>query len=114
MASFKMQEKLIATAEAVAVIERLKDKHGELIFHLSGGCCDGSAPMCFTKEEFYIDKSDLLVGEIASCGFYMSRDQWNYYQNSSLTLDVATTGPSSFSLETSLGVRFNVKSHILT
>ncbi|MEM7108294.1 MAG: DUF779 domain-containing protein [Bacteroidota bacterium] len=114
MASFRIQQKVIATAEAVAVIERLKNKHGELIFHFSGGCCDGSAPMCFTKEEFYIDQSDVLLGEISGCGFYMSHDQWNYYKNSALTLDVATHGPSSFSLETSLGVRFNIKSRIIT
>ncbi|MEM6522416.1 MAG: DUF779 domain-containing protein [Bacteroidota bacterium] len=114
MASFRIQEKVIATEEAVAIIEQLKTKHGELIFHLSGGCCDGSAPMCFTKEEFYIDQSDTLIGEIAGCGFYMNHDQWNYYKNSRLTLDVAAHGASSFSLEASLGVRFNIKSCILT
>ncbi|MEM9859258.1 MAG: DUF779 domain-containing protein [Bacteroidota bacterium] len=109
-----MKERLVATAEAVAIIQQLKEKYGELIFHLSGGCCDGSAPLCFNKEEFYIDQSDVLVGEIEGNGFYMSRDQWKYYENSSLTLDIMNGGPSSFSLETSMGVRFSIKSHILT
>ena len=102
-----------ATAKAVALINQLRAQHGELIFHQSGGCCDGSAPMCFPKGELYLDDSDVLLGTIADCSFYMSRDQFEYWKHTQLTIDVVEGRGASFSLEIPLGVRFITKSTLL-
>lgn len=106
-------ERVSATAKAVALINQLRAQHGELIFHQSGGCCDGSAPMCFPKGELYLDDSDVLLGTIADCSFYMSRDQFEYWKHTQLTIDVVEGRGASFSLEIPLGVRFITKSTLL-
>ena len=95
-----------ATDTAVALIFKLREEHGELIFHQSGGCCDGSAPMCFPKDEFYLDDSDVLLGHIADTPFYMNQQQYEYWKHTLLTIDVVKGRGSSFSLEIPLGVRF--------
>ena len=77
-----------ATEEALEVIETLKKRFGALMFHQSGGCCDGSTPMCFEKGEFKTGESDILLGEIADSEFYMSRDQYEYWKHTHLTMDV--------------------------
>ena len=100
--------------EARSVIEQLRDKHGELIFHQSGGCCDGSAPMCFPKDDFLIGSRDLFLGEIHGCRFYMAPDQFEYYRNMQITIEVTQGRGSSFSLEIPLGVRFMTVSRVLT
>jgi uncharacterized protein (DUF779 family) len=104
--------RVLITAEAVKVVEELREEHGELMFHQSGGCCDGSQPMCFPKGEFRTSDSDVLLGEIAGCAFYMSRDQFEYWQHTQLTIDVTKGRGSSFSLEIPLGVRFITKSRL--
>ena len=81
-------ERVIATSAAVALIERLRSQHGDLVFHQSGGCCDGSAPMCYPRGEFMVGDSDVLLGEIGGCPFYMSRAQFEYWQHTHLTIDV--------------------------
>ncbi|MEO1256257.1 MAG: DUF779 domain-containing protein, partial [Bacteroidota bacterium] len=107
------ESRIGATAEAVALIHSLQEEHGELIFHQSGGCCDGSAPMCYPKDDFYIDDNDVLLGEIGGCPFYMSQDQFEYWKHTFLTIDVTEGRGSSFSLEIPKGVRFIVKSRLL-
>lgn len=107
------QERLGVTAEAVALIMSLKEEFGELIFHQSGGCCDGSAPMCFPKGELYLNDSDILLGTICECPFYMSQDQFDYWKHTALTIDVTKGRGSSFSLEIPRGVRFIIKSKLL-
>ncbi len=107
------KERVSTTASAVALINRLKQEHGELIFHQSGGCCDGSAPMCYAKGEFYIDDSDVFLGEIAGCPFYMNQDQYEYWKHTHLTIDVVEGRGASFSLEIPLGVRFITKSRLM-
>lgn len=84
------------------------------MFHQSGGCCDGSQPMCFPKGEFRTSDSDVLLGEIAGCGFYMSRDQFEYWKHTQLTIDITPGRGSSFSLEIPLGIRFITKSRLYT
>lgn len=107
--------RITATEEAVALIEKLRSKHGELMFHQSGGCCDGSAPMCFEAGELYINDTDILLGNIAgNIPFYMSKDQYEYWKHTHLTLDVTKGRGASFSLEIPLGVRFIIKSRLLT
>ena len=102
------------TDRARAVIDQLRERHGELIFHQSGGCCDGSAPMCFEKGDFLLGSRDLCLGEIHGCKFYMASDQFEYYKNMHITVDVTKGRGSSFSLEIPLGVRFMAVSRVFT
>lgn len=107
-----MTNRVLITPEAEAVVARLREANGELMFHQSGGCCDGSQPMCFPKGEFRVSDSDVLLGEIAGCGFYMSRDQFEYWQHTQLIIDVVPGRGASFSLEIPLGVRFITRSRL--
>jgi uncharacterized protein (DUF779 family) len=109
-----MTSRVLITPEAEELVMKLQKENGELMFHQSGGCCDGSQPMCFLKGEFRTSDSDVLLGEIAGCGFYMSRDQFEYWQHTQLTIDVTPGRGSSFSLEIPLGVRFITKSRLYT
>ena len=107
-------ERVSVTERAKAVIDQLKQTHGDLMFHQSGGCCDGSAPMCFAKGDFLVGSRDLCLGEIEGCKFYMAADQFEYYKNSHIEVDVTQGRGSSFSLEIPLGLRFMAISRILT
>ena len=77
-----------ATGEALELIGRLTAINGPLMFHQSGGCCDGSSPMCFTLGEFRVGDSDVLLGEVGGAPFYMSAEQFEYWKHTHLTLDV--------------------------
>lgn len=99
-------ERVLVTDKAKAVIDQLREKHGELMFHQSGGCCDGSAPMCFQKGDFIIGARDLCLGEIHGCKFYMASDQFEYYRSMQILIDVSEGRGASFSLEIPLGLRF--------
>jgi len=107
-------ERVSVTEKARAVIDQLREQHGDLMFHQSGGCCDGSAPMCFAKGDFLVGSRDLLLGEIHGCNFYMAADQFEYYKNSHITVDVSPGRGSSFSLEIPLGLRFMAVSRLFT
>ncbi len=102
------------TDAAEAVIDQLRDKHGPLLFHQSGGCCDGSAPMCLSVDDFRLGSRDVCLGEIHGCKFYMSPEQFEYYQNSHTIVDVVKGRGSSFSLEIPLGVRFLIRTRIFS
>ena len=107
-------KRVSVTDKARAVIDQLRDKHGELIFHQSGGCCDGSAPMCFEKGDFLIGSRDLCLGEIHGCKFYMAADQFEYMKNMHIMIDVSAGRGSSFSLEIPLGLRFMAVSRLFS
>ena len=109
-----MYQRVELTKEASALIAALKEKHGPLMFHQSGGCCDGSQPMCFEKGDFKIGGSDIKIGEIDDCEFFMSKDQYEYWKHTHLTIDVIPGRGSSFSLEIPLGFRFIVQSRLFT
>ena len=109
-----MTQRIDLTEEASKVIHQLKEKFGELMFHQSGGCCDGSQPMCFEKGDFILGSSDICLGEIASCEFWMSKDQFEYWQYTHLTIDITLGRGSSFSLEIPMGLRFITKSRLFT
>ncbi len=109
-----MTNRVLVTEAAAKLIKTLKEKHGPLMFHQSGGCCDGSQPMCFEEGEFKLGSSDIQLGEIEGCGFYMSRDQYAYWQHTQLTIDITPGRGSSFSLEIPLGYRFMVHSRLFT
>jgi hypothetical protein len=107
-------ERVSITDKAKAIIDQLREKHGDLMFHQSGGCCDGSSPMCFEKGEFLVGSRDLCLGTIHGCDFFMSADQFEYYKYSHITVDITEGRGSSFSLEIPLGLRFMTVSKILT
>jgi uncharacterized protein len=106
--------RILATEKALDLIEKLRTMHGPLMFHQSGGCCDGSTPMCFTEGEFKTGNSDVCLGVIGGCKFFMAADQFEYWKHTQLTLDVTPGRGSSFSLEIPLGVRFYIHSRIFT
>lgn len=102
------------TDEAKKVIEEIRAKHGALMFHQSGGCCDGSSPMCYENGEFLVGSSDVWLGEIDGCDFWMAKDQFEFFKHTELTIDVTPGRGASFSLEIPLGVRFVTKSRVFT
>ncbi len=101
-----------ATPEARALIEELKRAHGPIMFHLSGGCCDGSAPMCFKVGEFRLGSVDEKVGEIVGCEFWMDREQLRRWQHTRWSVDVVPGRGASFSLEAPLNRRFLIRSSL--
>lgn len=107
-----LASRIDVTSAAAEVIERLRVQHGPLMFHQSGGCCDGSSPMCFAAGEFRVGGSDVLLGEIEGCEFWMSEDQFEYWRHTHLTVDVTPGRGASFSLEIPLGVRFVIRSRL--
>jgi uncharacterized protein (DUF779 family) len=101
-----------ATPAAVALIDKLRTKHGELMFHQSGGCCDGSSPMCYPRGEFLTGDSDVLLGEVDDTPFYISRAQFEYWKHTQIILDVVPGRGGMFSLEGPEGLRFLVRSRV--
>ncbi|GAA0657940.1 DUF779 domain-containing protein [Streptomyces thermocarboxydovorans] len=103
------------TQAAADLVNRLKGMHGPLMFHQSGGCCDGSAPMCYPRGEFRVGACDVLLGHVAGdTPFWMSADQYAYWRHTHLTVDVVPGRGSGFSLEAPEGVRFLLRSRVLT
>ncbi len=109
-----MTPRVLISDEAQKVVAQLQDRFGPLMFHQSGGCCDGSQPMCFERGDFKLGQSDVCLGEIAGCEFWMSKDQQEYWQYTQLTIDIVPGRGSSFSLEIPLGLRFITKSRLFT
>jgi uncharacterized protein (DUF779 family) len=105
-------KRILISIAAVELIVKLKSEFGDLIFHQSGGCCDGSSPMCFEKNDFKMGNSDVGLGEIEGCEFWMSKDQFEYWKHTQLTLDVVKGRGSSFSIEIPTGNRFMIRSRM--
>lgn len=101
-----------ATPAALALIAALREQHGPLMFHQSGGCCDGSAPMCYPAGEFKIGARDVLLGHVGGAPFYIGGDQYERWRHTRLTLDVVPGRGSGFSLEAPEGVRFLIRSDL--
>lgn len=108
-----MPHRVIFTPEAKELVRRLKAEHGPLIFYLSGGCCEGSAPMCFRQSDFRVGARDVLLGVIEGCPFYAGPTQYEYWAFFELTVG-ATAGGDSFSIEAAEGVRFIVRSRLFS
>jgi uncharacterized protein len=106
------QPKVIATEAALQLIEKLKAKYGPLMFHQSGGCCDGSSPMCYPQGDLIVGDSDVLLGEIGGCPFYISAAQYEYWKHTQLIIDVVPGRGGMFSLEGPEGVRFLTRSKV--
>lgn len=107
-------KRVLATEKAKEVIAKLKAEYGELMFHQSGGCCEGSYPHCFEKGGFLIGSNDVCIGEIEGCKFYMASDQFEYWKHTQLTLDAMEDRAASFSLESVLDVGFFIHSRLYT
>ena len=105
-------EQVIPTPAAVELMATLEAKHGELMFHQSGGCCDGSSPMCYPRGELLVGDQDVLLATIVGIPFYMSRSQFEYWKHTQLILDVVPGRGGMFSLENGEGVRFLIRSRV--
>jgi hypothetical protein len=106
--------RVMATFEAIELLEIIRRAHGPLVIHQSGGCCDGSQPMSFLKEEFRLGGQDVRVGTIDGTEYWMHGEQFAYWKHCQLTLDVVVGRGSSFSLEIPYGKRFIIRSRIFT
>ena len=108
----ELPPQVLATDLAIHLIRVLREKHGPLMFHQSGGCCDGSSPMCYPRGELLVGDSDVQLGEVDGEPFYMSRSQFEYWSHTQLTLDVVPGRGGMFSLDNGEGVRFLIRSRI--
>jgi uncharacterized protein (DUF779 family) len=111
-------KRVLFTQAAQELLTKLQVMHGPLMFHQSGGCCDGSAPMCFPRNEFKVGQSDVFLGwvgdESANAPFYISGPQFEYWKHTELTVDVVPGRGSGFSVEAPEGVRFLIRSRVFT
>ncbi|MDE1914485.1 MAG: DUF779 domain-containing protein [Sphingomonadales bacterium] len=111
----RLPPRILSTPVADALIARLTQRHGPLMFHQSGGCCDGSAPMCFPKGEFRVGAQDVLLGEIADgVQVWIGAAQFAYWRHTQVTIDVVPGRGAGMSLEAPEGLRFIVRSRIFT
>ncbi len=109
-----MIERVVPTPAAAAFIEKLKAMHGPLMFHQSGGCCDGSSPMCYPAGEFKVGGEDVLLGSLCGCDFWMWCEQYEFFAASRLVIDVVPGRGGGFSLEAPEGVRFLTRSELFS
>jgi hypothetical protein len=109
-----MTDKVIATPAALALIESLKQKHGPVFFHQSGGCCDNSAANCYLPGELTIGAGDEFLGEIGGCPFYMSKSQYASWQHTQLIIDVIDGTGGTFSHEGPEGLADHTRSRVFT
>jgi len=115
-----MVEKVLLTDEAAELLRRLTGMHGPLMFHQSGGCCDGSSPMCYPAGEFRTGSADVQLGDLVVDGlerpiaFWMSANQYEYWKHTQLTVDVVKGRGGGFSVEAPEGVRFLIRSRLFT
>jgi uncharacterized protein (DUF779 family) len=109
-----MVPRVVATEAALALIALLESKYGKLMFHQSGGCCDGSSPMCYPLGEFQVGDADVKLGEIGGSPFYISKSQFEYWKHTQLIIDVVDGRGGMFSLEGPEGKRFLTRSRLFT
>ena len=115
-----MTTRVDVTPAAAEMMRRLREQHGPLMFHQSGGCCDGSSPTCFPDGEFRTGQSDVLLESLKIEGipepitFWMSAAQFELWRHTHLTVDVVPGRGAGFSLEAPEGVRFLIRSRLLT
>jgi uncharacterized protein len=107
-------QKVVATLAALQLIEQLKQKHGALMFHQSGGCCDNSAANCYLPGEITTGAGDVLLGDIGGCPFYISKSQYEYWKHTQLIIDVIDGQGGTFSLEGPEGKAFHTRSRVFS
>jgi uncharacterized protein (DUF779 family) len=106
--------RVVVTPAALALLERLRAEHGAIMFHQSGGCCDGSSPMCYPAAEFLVGDNDVKLGEIGGAPFFMGASQFDYWKHTQLIIDVVTGQGGMFSLENGSGLRFLTRSRLFS
>ncbi|MBU6419669.1 MAG: DUF779 domain-containing protein [Proteobacteria bacterium] len=106
--------RVLATQAALDLIAKLQEKHGAVMFHQSGGCCDGSSPMCYPVGDYLVAPDDVRLGEIGGAAFFMSRSQFEYWRYTQLIIDVVEGMGGMFSLENGTGSRFLTRSKLFT
>ncbi|MBW7057871.1 DUF779 domain-containing protein [Paracoccus bogoriensis] len=104
--------KVSATPEALKLIEEIVADHGPVLFHQSGGCCDGSSPMCYPQTDFRISERDVKLGEIGGAPFYISASQYEAWKHTDLIIDVVPGRGGMFSLDNGREKRFLTRSAI--
>jgi uncharacterized protein (DUF779 family) len=104
----------LITVAAAELLHRLRDQHGPVMFHQSGGCCDGSAPMCYPEGDFTLGDTDVYLGEIDGVPFYIGADQFEYWKHTQLIIDVVNGNGGMFSLENGSGKRFLTRSRLFS
>lgn len=109
-----MVERVVATDAALELIASLRKRHGPVMFHQSGGCCDGSSPMCYPDGDLIIGNQDILLGEIGQSPFYMHKNQYDYWKHTQIIIDVVNGRGGMFSLEGVEGKRFLSRSRAFT
>jgi len=109
-----MTERISATPSAIKLIEQLSLQHGPLVFIQSGGCCEGSGPLCIPANEFKPSPSDVILGEIAGAVYYMSESHFSFSENTHTILDAVPGSGGSFSLECGSGLAFITKARLYT
>ena len=108
-----LKMKVSATHSALTLLSKLQARYGEkLMFHQSGGCCDGSAPMCFPAKEYMVGNSDVKLGDIDGTPFYINEEQYEKWKHTDLTIDAVKGIGGMFSLDNGTGKRFLTKSEI--
>ena len=109
-----MTERVLVTEAAADVISKLRAQHGDLLFHQSGGCCDGSTPMCYPRAEFRVGAQDVRLGSIEGQPVYIGAAQFEFWAHTQLIIDVVPGRGGGFSLEAPEGVRFLTRSRVFT
>jgi uncharacterized protein (DUF779 family) len=107
-------QRVTATSAALDLIARLSREHGPILFHQSGGCCDGSAPMCYPQGDFLIGDNDVKLGEIGGAPFYIGQAQFDYWKHTQLVIDVVPGQGGMFSLDNGTGTRFLTRSRLFS
>ena len=106
--------RVTATPAALALLARLRKLYGPLMFFQSGGCCDGSAPMCYAAGEFQVGEEDVYLGNLDGVPFYMGREQFEYWEHTQLIIDVVEGNGGMFSLDNGTGLRFLTRSRLFS
>ncbi|MDP4002188.1 DUF779 domain-containing protein [Methylobacterium sp. NEAU K] len=106
--------RVTATPKALALIEELRGEYGPVMFHQSGGCCDGSSPMCYPVGDFLVSDADVHLGRVGGADFYISRSQFAVWRHTHLILDVVPGRGGMFSLENGREKRFHIRSRLFT
>ena len=112
--AYTLPPRVVATETAMQLIDTLTQRYGPLMYFQSGGCCDGSSPMCYALGDFNLSPTDVFLGTLGEAPFYIGRDQFEYWQHTQLIIDVVEGMGGMFSLENGTGKRFLTRSRLFT
>ena len=109
-----MVDRVVATEEALEFIKLLKEKHASIMLYQSGGCCDGSVPMCYREEDFMLSDSDIYLGSLGDVPFYIHKSQYEYWKHTQLIIDAKVGSGAEFSLDSIEDRHFITRSRVFT